>query len=236
MNTSILTNPLKIAAVAAALSLACGHSARAAISLDFTLPDLSDSGGSEAILNYYNGGADQNGGTGPNYGITFGADALSLGQYADYPGYSNTGNEPGGGDALFFLSGSEDEMDIAGGFTTGFSFYYDCPADLSGSIEVWSGVGGTGTLLASLDLPGTSINGTEPYFGNWTPIGVTFSGTAESVDFTGTANEITFADVTIGSGSPQIGSGSPVPDGGATLAMLGSALAGLAALRRRFAK
>jgi hypothetical protein len=197
-------------------SVACATSVHA-VSLDFTLPtaDLNAGGGNAEILNYYDGGTDQFGGTGPNYGISFGTDALALGQYAQYPGYSNTGNEPGGGNALFFLNGTEDVMNIAAGFTKGFSFYYDCPSYLSGSIQVWSGLNNTGTLLASLTLPGTSLNSTEPFFGNWTPIGVTFSGVAESVDFAGTANEITFADVTLGSGVPQIGnsgSGNSVPD------------------------
>jgi hypothetical protein len=200
-------------------SVVCATSVHA-VSLDFTLPtaDLTAGGGDAKILDYYNGGTDQYGGTGPNYGISFGSDALALGHSGQYP-FSNTGNEPGGGNALFFLTGTEDVMNIAAGFNTGFSFYYDCPSNLSGSIQVWSGLNNTGTLLASLTLPGTSINSTEPFFGNWTPIGVTFSGIARSVDFAGTANEITFADVTLGSGSPQIGnsgggenSGHSVPD------------------------
>jgi hypothetical protein len=203
--------------IACLFFVACATSVHA-VSLDFTLPtaDLTAGGGDAEILNYYNGGTDQYGGTGPNYGISFGTEALALGQYAQYPGFSNTGNEPGGGNALFFLNGTGDVMNIAKGFTTGFSFYYDCPSDLSGSIQVWSGLNNTGTLLASLTLPGTSINSTEPLYGNWTPIGVTFSGVAESVDFAGTANRIAFADVTLGSGAPQIGNGgtggNSVPD------------------------
>ena len=229
MTTSII-NRLKVVALSAVLPLTALSSAHAAVSLDFTMPSLP-AAGYEAIQNYYNGGANQLGDVGPNYGITFGSDALALGQYPLAPS-SNTGNEPGGGNALFFLGGS-DVMNVAAGFTGGFSFYYDCPANLSGSINVYSGVNDTGILLATLALPGTSINGTEPFFGNWTPIGVSFAGTAESVDFGGTANEITFADVTLGSVNPQIGNGAPDSTGWSLYLMAALGLAGAARVSRK---
>lgn len=197
----------KFTVLSVALPLACVSATQAAIELNFETPSLP-SVGNEQLLNYYNGGTDQYGNTGPNYGISFGTDALALGQYPAAPG-SNTGNEPDGGNALIFLTGTGDLMNVAAGFTTGFSFYYDCPANLTGSINVYSGINGTGTLLASLTLPGTSVNSTEPFFGNWTPIGVAFSGTAESVDFSGTANEIAFSDVTLDSSTPIL---NPVPE------------------------
>jgi hypothetical protein len=234
MNTSSLINRMRVTALVAVLPLACITSAHA-FSLDFTLPnaDLTAGGGDAAILDYYNGGTDGFGSTGPNFGVSFGADALALGQYANFPGFSNTGDEPGGGNALFFLNGTEDTMDVSAGFTTGFSFYYDCPSSLSGSIEIWSGLDSTGTLLASLNLPGTGLNGSEPFFGLWTPIGVTFSGTAESVDFAGTANEITFADITIGSGTVQIGNGVPDTAGISLYALAGVGLVVMRFLSRK---
>ena len=39
-------------------------------------------------------------------------------------------------------------MNVAAGFSTGFSFYYAAPFD-TGSVTVWSGLNGTGTLLAT---------------------------------------------------------------------------------------
>jgi hypothetical protein len=200
MNRNMI-NRLTVAALSVALPLACLSSAHAQ-SLNFELPSLPSGGGNgyEQILNYYNGGADQYGDVGPNYGIVFGSDALALGQYPAAPN-SNVGNEPGGGNALFFLSGSGDIMNVAAGFNTGFSFYYSA-AD-SGSITVWSGQNGTGTELASLALPAYGNQyPTEPYYDGWAPIGVTFSGTAESVVFSGTANYIDFTDVTLNSGTP----------------------------------
>ena len=173
------------------------------ISLNFELPSLPSGGGNgyEQILNYYNGGADQYGDVGPNLGVVFNSTALALGQYPVAPN-SNTGNEPGGGNALIFLSANDAILNYAAGFTTGFSFYYDAPAGYTGTINVYSGVNDTGTLLASLSLPGNGISPTEPWFSMWTALGVTFAGTAESIDFGGTANEIAFADVTFGSGTP----------------------------------
>jgi hypothetical protein len=197
MKTSII-NHLKIAALSAVLPLAALSSVQGATSLNFVLPDNS---GVESILNYYNGGADQNGAIGPNYGITFGPDALALDNYPNSE--SNVGNEPGGGDSMIFLSGAGDVMDVAGGFTGGFSFYEASASP--GSVTVYSGPDGTGSVLATLTLPGTGLNPNEPYYGIWDPVGVSFSGTAESAIFSGSANYIAFADVTLGSGTPQIG-------------------------------
>jgi hypothetical protein len=230
-------NQLKLAAIVAVLPLALSSVQGSPISLDFSLPSLPSGGGNgyEQILNYYNGGTDQYGDTGPNYGISFGSAALALGQYPLAPG-SNTGDEPGGGNALFFLnSGSSAIMNVAGGFTTGFSFYY-C-AYLPGTINVYSGVNDTGTLLASLTLPAVGVQTTigEPYFGRegWTPIGVSFSGTAESVDFGGTANEITFADVTFGSATPMIGNNVPDNTGPTIYLFAALGLAGMVWVSRK---
>ena len=50
-------------------------------------------------------------------------------------------------------------MDDPAGFTTGFSFNYSAYAD-AGAVTVWSGLDGTGTLLATLTLP-TTPNGID---------------------------------------------------------------------------
>ena len=180
--------------------------------------------------NYYNGGFGTLGsGPGPNYGIVFGSDSLTC---SGQPGgLCNTAMIPGGpgANALFFLTGPGDVMDVAHGFTTGFSFYYSAPF-FTGTVEVWSGLDGTGTLLATLNLPlTTNGSGTTGCYGtNYCPYvadGVHFSGTAESVVFTGTANYIAFADITLGSASPV-----PEP---LTLSVLGAGLVAAGAMRRR---
>lgn len=116
-------------------------------------------------------------------------------------------------------------MNVEDGFDTGFSFFY-AAVNFPGSVSVYDGLNGTGTLLATLNLPVTPSDGGDPtgVFSPFVPIGVTFSGIARSVDFGGAVDQIGFDDVTIGSAS----AGVPEP----TSAFLGT-LSLLALLRRR---
>jgi hypothetical protein len=130
----------------------------------------------------------------------------------------------------YFLTGPGDVMDVPAGFNVGFSFYYSA-IEFPGAVTVWSGLDGTGSLLGSINLPVTPSGGSaECTYGQycpWFPTGVAFSGTAESVIFTGTANYIGFDNITLGASIPQ---GTPEP---ASLALLGAGLAGLGFARRR---
>jgi len=191
---------------------------------------------SEGVLNYYNGGLGSLGsGPGPSYGITFGSDSLAIISAADGGGGNFDGN-PSGDTILFFLGGPGDVMDVAAGFTTGFSFYYSAPS-YAGSVSVYSGLDGTGTDLGDLTLPltpngnsyGPPCSGSYTYC-PWIPIGVTFAGTAESVIFTGTANYIGFDDVTLGASIPD--QGTPEP-GAFSLLGLGLASLGMYARRKK---
>lgn len=210
-----------------ALVLLVGVVAAQAGTIVLTFEGLKDQ---ETVLNYYNGGFGGSGsGPGPNYGITFGSDSLAL-ISGEFGGSGNFSGAPSMPTVLFFLTGPGDIMDVPAGFTTGFSFFYSA-INLPGVVNVYSGLDGTGTLLASLNLPTTpSEPGTPgcPYgaFCPWFPIGVSFSGTAMSVDFTGTANQIGFDNITLGSKTP----GTPEPG---TLVMFGSGVIGLAGLLRR---
>jgi hypothetical protein len=194
----------------AALALSASSAAYAQV-IDLTFEGI---GNDNPIGNYYDGGA------GPNYGISFSSNALAIGLNTLTSDPSDT-SRGGLGDpnsqlgGLYFLSGGSTFMDDPAGFTTGFSLNYTAIND-SGSLDVYSGVDGTGTLLATLNLPTTPSNpngicdGYSALFCPFYPVGVTFSGTAESIVFSGVENQIVFDDVTFGSSTPGM-SATPEP-------------------------
>ncbi len=178
----------------AALSVVAQQASASVITLTFE--GLANG---EPINNYYNGGFGGSGsGPGPNYGITFSSNSLAI-ISAAAGGSGNFTNAPSGHTIAFFLSGPGDVMNVAAGFSTGFSFFYADQVGFTGSVSVYSGLSGSGTLLATLTLPSTP----DPY-NVFVPIGVGFLGTAESVVFSGSANFIGFDNITLGSSSPTV--------------------------------
>ena len=103
------------------------------------------SGNNVAIENYYNGGTSSIGTSGPNYGVAFTSNALVL--CLNTPGTTCSNTSRGGyGDpnsqegALYWLNGANTYMNVAAGFTTGFSFYYADPNTGGASVTVYSGL------------------------------------------------------------------------------------------------
>lgn len=194
------------------------------------------------VRDFYNGGTSSAGTSGTDFGVGFSDNALAL--CLNTPGVECSAASRGGqGDpnsqrgALFFATGSETFMNVAAGFTTGFSFFYSAVSQ-AGSISVYDGLGGTGSLLASLNLPTTSSSCASEFNAPFCPFvatGVGFSGTAKSVSFAGVANQIGFDDITFGSvtpGDPGNGGFTPIPLPAAGWLLLGG-LGLLGTLSRR---
>ena len=193
-----------------------------------TFEGILTGGGEASIGNFYNGGA------GPNYGIEFFGNALAINsRVGNCGGSGNVDKQPSGCGVLFFLTSDATGMNRAAGFSTGFSLFYSA-INNAGSLQVWSGLNGTGSMLASLALPTTPAAG-DPACGAefcpFVPVGVAFEGMAQSIVFAGVANQIAFDDVTFGNVVP----GEVVPEP-STYALMLTGLAGLAAARRRRTK
>lgn len=204
---------------------ACALAIPASAATVLTFEGLRDN---EAILNFYNGGTGSLGSSGPNYGIGFGADSLALID-ADAGGSGNFANEPSPNTIAYFLSGSGVVMNVAAGFTTGFSFYYT--SSTAGSVTIWDGLNATGNLLGTINVAANAFDGCpgDPSgpFNCWSAIGAGFSGTAMSVDFGGTANQTGYDNITLGDVRP-----GDVPEPG-TYALMGTGLAALMYVVRR---
>lgn len=153
----------------------------------------------EVIGNFYNGGA------GGNLGVTFGTTALGLID-ADAGGTGNFENEPSADTIMYFPTTTNAYMDVAGGFTTAFSCFYTSFTS-SGMIEVFDGPGGTGNSLGSVNLTPLGSDGpADGDFDRWALVAVVFNGTAQSVVYSGAANQMGFDNVTFGNrfGQPTV--------------------------------
>jgi hypothetical protein len=192
-------------ACAATVTLFFAGSA-AAVPVVLTFEGIDDRA---SVNDFYNGGTDSAGNRGRNYGINF--SSLSLATIdAEAGGTGNFAHEPSANTVVAFLQGSAVTMNVAAGFNTGFSFFYSSKEN--GFINVYDGLNATGNLLASIELDDNidacAGDPTGEYC-RWSPVGVSFAGTAHSVDFRGATNNIGFDNITLGSFTP----GTPtVPD------------------------
>ena len=173
--------------------------------------------GAVPVGNYYLGGNNgYNEGPGPNYGISFSEGRDPNETFASLASYIGIPNIPGGPDAgvlgyTAYVSQypTAPSINIHPGFSSGLNFYYfsppsyacgstpDCVQPASGdyllTVNVWSGLDGTGTLIATKDLTWTP-EGDPALCENsgigcpfvWTSLG--FAGVAKSVTLDGTFN------------------------------------------------
>ncbi len=229
-----LRYPYLIATLCAAFGLPTLANA-AVITLDF-----EGAGDEVALQSFYGGGTAADGASGTDFGVEFSDNALSIID-RDAGGSGNFGNEPTPDTVLFFLTGSAATLNFPTGFDTGFSFFYSA-INNPGSIQVFDGIDAMGNILATLELPVTPEEEGDPdgQFNVFVPIGVDFEGTARSIDFGGTINQIAFDNITFGAVEPGDTGGMmeepnvpPIPlPAGLPLLLAGLGALGLVARRR----
>ncbi len=131
----------------------------------------------EEALNYYNGGFGNLGsGPGPNYGITFTPDFVTVAQGVFAP--------PARAEMVTGTSGT---MNVLNGFSGLFSFYYE--ATTAASAALYSGLNGTGTLLGTISLSPES---------GFFPAGNLGVGVFDSVVFSSSAGSLILDNITFG--------------------------------------
>ena len=206
-----------------ALALAALVAVMAPASAAITVLDFEGVGDNNAVGNFYNGGA------GTNYGVSFSGPTLAKIDQ-DAGGSGNFANEPSPNTVMFFRTADNAILDVAAGFETGFSFFYT--SSTAATVTVWSGLGGAGTLLGSLNLAAQYDDGCsgDPWgdFCNWSTSGLAFDGVAQSINFGGTASQTAYDNITFGSSVPAI----PEPETYA-LMLAGLGLVGFMARRRK---
>lgn len=199
-----------------------------------TVLDFEGLQNQESIDNFYNGGTGSLGSIGFSYGITFGGQSVALID-EDAGGTGNFANEPTSDTIMFFPDANTSLMNVLAGFDTGFSFFY--AAFQGATVSVFDDLDGTGNVLATLSLPATPTNtgNGDPngFYDTWSAIGVSFSGVAKSVAFSGAANNTGFDNITFGSETPIVN--NEVPEAGtyAAGALVAAALGGLWFKRRK---
>jgi PEP-CTERM motif-containing protein len=216
--------------------LVASRASAAPIVLDFEHVNATYPSGFAFVQNFYNGGTSSDGTSGTNFGVAFSSNAQAICLNTIGVSCSNTsrgglGSPTSQLGGLFFLSGAQTFMNVAAGFDTGFSFFY-AAINQTGSVSVFDGLNGTGTLLATLNLattPSGPCPGFNAGFCPFFPSGIGFSGIARSVSFAGVADQIVFDDVTFGSVTPGE---TPIPEP-ATIALLTTGLVGGAVRRYR---
>jgi hypothetical protein len=195
-----------------------------------------------AVQDFYNGGTSADGTNGFNYGVSFSANAEAV-CLNDISVCSNgsrgdIGDPASQREGVFFNSGDRFVMNVPAGFTTSLSFVYTSIAQF-GFINIYDGLNGTGNSISASGrstffLGRTSSNcpGYVAPFCPFAPVTLTFDGTARSVTFGGTANQIGFDDISFDLVALPSAGAVPEP---ATWAMMiaGFGLAGAAIRRRR---
>ena len=195
--------------------------------------------GSQAVIDeFYNGGIDSQGNSGPDLGLQFAGTssaAVDSDVSLNFTFTNLFANEPSPNTVMFYARDEKYSHDgfgvvnFAESFDTGVSFFYSQKSAIS-YLEVFEGLNGTGTSLGEFFLTQNHDDdscGGDPtgIFCNWDIAAFQFDGVAQSIVVRGAPEKVLFDNLTLGSLEPV-----PLP---AAAWLLGSGLLGFAAIRRR---
>jgi hypothetical protein len=175
------------------------------------------------VQDFYNG----TGGVANNFGASFTASGNNNGATARTEGGSgpNFTNEPSPSNVMFIVGANVPNfLNIANGFTD-FSFSYGSRANRPSTINIFSGINGTGSLLGTLQLGSTTSN--NSVIDDFDLASISFGGTAKSVQFlVANSAQIAFDNISF---TPFTNSAS-VPE---PFTIIGTIIGGTAAVRMR---
>lgn len=171
------------------------------------------------IAEFYNGGTDGAGNSGPNLGVSFTDAAVGVSNDAYFSYYSNA---PTMGTVMTAFDTTA-TMNVAKGFSGQLTFWYASSAATVDAVTIYSGLDGTGTLLASASLFGNaSLGCSDTPFCHFDLTSVQFDGIAKSVNFGGNAQYVAYDNIGI----------TPVPEVHAYV-MLAAGLLVMSFIKRR---
>jgi hypothetical protein len=180
-----------------------------------TTIDFQGAGDYNFVQDYYNGGTNDAGASGANLGVSFGPDALVVTNDENFTYYSNAPT-PG----VLAAIGPDTALNYAAGFNT-LSFWYSSIADTT--ISIFSGLSGTGSLLASIDLLANAQNGcSDSTYCHWDLSSFNFDSVAQSIQFGSSAGAAGFDNISVTTAVPEP----------STIALMLASLVGLGIMRR----
>jgi hypothetical protein len=185
MKFNYLPKLMTIATIAGTASISIASQAEA-ITLNFE--GLQDN---ERIENFYNGGTGSQNSTGTNFGVVFTSGAT--GQIQGVGGPQSFTNPPSPS-TVMFTTGNNNYLNVADGFISTFSLAYGNSSNQTATIRIFDGLNGTGNELTFGTLLQNNPSNTISTF-NLLNLG--FVGTARSVLFDVTANNVAFDDINL---------------------------------------
>ena len=131
--------------ILALLAMAAAPLAASAADLTLTFEGASSF---QSVAEFYNGGTDGAGVSGSNVGVSFTGAAMALSNDVLGPYFSNAPTAT----TVMFAQDSSAVMNVASGFAGALKFFYSSTNGGLDLVNIYSGLNGTGTLLASASL------------------------------------------------------------------------------------